>query len=52
MPVSRETTETLHDYLSWRLDHPPFSETDRMIAFAIIDAVDDTGYLTISPEGF
>ncbi|MCU4201155.1 RNA polymerase factor sigma-54, partial [Vibrio cholerae] len=27
-----------------------FSETDRMIAFAIIDAVDDTGYLTISPE--
>ncbi|MBE4584261.1 RNA polymerase factor sigma-54 [Vibrio navarrensis] len=51
MPVYQgETTETLHDYLSWQLDLTPFSETDRMIAFAIIDAVDDTGYLTISPE--
>ncbi len=51
MPVYQgETTETLHDYLQWQLDLTPFSDTDRMIAFAIIDAIDDTGYLTISPE--
>ncbi|ELR8553743.1 RNA polymerase factor sigma-54, partial [Vibrio vulnificus] len=39
MPVYQgETTETLHDYLQWQLDLTPFSDTDRMIAFAIIDA--------------
>ncbi|MHC6802862.1 RNA polymerase factor sigma-54, partial [Vibrio antiquarius] len=51
MPVYQgETTESLHDYLMWQLDLTPFSETDRTIALAIIDAVDDYGYLTLSPE--
>ncbi|MCG9598415.1 RNA polymerase factor sigma-54 [Vibrio sp. Isolate25] len=45
-----ETTQSLHDYLTWQLDLTPFSETDRTIAMAIIDAVDDYGYLTISTE--
>ncbi|MGD8113004.1 RNA polymerase factor sigma-54 [Vibrio sp. TRT 21S02] len=45
-----ETTESLYDYLLWQLDLTPFSETDRTIALALIDAIDDYGYLTISPE--
>ncbi|MBA5762058.1 RNA polymerase factor sigma-54 [Vibrio sp. 404] len=45
-----ETTESLYDYLLWQLDLTPFSETDRTIALAIIDAIDDYGYLTISPQ--
>ncbi|MDN3608941.1 RNA polymerase factor sigma-54 [Vibrio ostreicida] len=45
-----ETTQSLHDYLTWQLDLTPFSETDRTIAMAIIDAIDDYGYLTISTQ--
>ncbi|KHD25277.1 RNA polymerase factor sigma-54 [Vibrio caribbeanicus] len=45
-----ETTESLHDYLTWQLDLTPFSDTDRTIAMAIIDAVDDYGYLTVSSQ--
>lgn len=45
-----ETTESLQDYLTWQLDLTPFSETDRTIALAIIDAVDDYGYLTVSTQ--
>lgn len=43
-----ETTQSLHDYLIWQLDLTPFSETDRTIALALIDAIDDYGYLTMS----
>ncbi len=51
MPVYQgETTQTLHDYLLWQLDLTPFSETDRTIALAIIDAIDDYGYLSVTPE--
>ena len=51
MPVYQgETTESLHDYLLWQLDLTPFTETDRSIAFALIDAIDDYGYLTVSCE--
>ncbi len=45
-----ETTESLQDYLIWQLDLTPFSDTDRTIAMALIDAIDDYGYLTISLE--
>lgn len=45
-----ETTQSLHDYLAWQLDLTPFSETDRTIALALIDAIDDYGYLTMSPQ--
>lgn len=51
MPLYQgETTQSLQDYLVWQLDLTPFSETDRAIALAIIDAVDDYGYLTLSCE--
>ncbi|MBD1226818.1 RNA polymerase factor sigma-54 [Xenorhabdus griffiniae] len=45
-----ETTQTLQDYLMWQAGLTPFTETDAAIATSIIDAIDDTGYLTISTE--
>ncbi|MFA0439459.1 RNA polymerase factor sigma-54 [Vibrio sp. 10N.286.49.C2] len=45
-----ETTQSLQDYLIWQLDLTPFSETDRAIALAVIDAIDSQGYLTQSCE--
>ena len=49
LPVYQgETTQSLQDYLMWQLELTPFSETDRAIATSIVDAVDDTGYLTVS----
>ncbi|MDA0148522.1 RNA polymerase factor sigma-54 [Vibrio sp. LaRot3] len=45
-----ETTQSLQDYLIWQLDLTPFSETDRTIAMALIDAIDDYGYLTVSTQ--
>ncbi|MEZ8086615.1 RNA polymerase factor sigma-54 [Vibrio sp. 1S139] len=51
MPVYQgETTQSLHDYLLWQLDLTPFTDTDRSIAFALIDAIDDYGYLTVTCE--
>lgn len=51
MPVYQgETTQSLQDYIMWQLDLTPFSETDRTIALALIDAIDDYGYLTISTQ--
>ncbi|WP_353570529.1 RNA polymerase factor sigma-54 [Candidatus Albibeggiatoa sp. nov. BB20] len=37
--------ETLQNYLVWQLDLTPFSEIDRIIALAIIDSIDEDGYL-------
>ena len=45
-----ETSETLQDYLRWQMELTPFSATDRAIAEIIIEAVDETGLLTISCE--
>ena len=42
--------KTLRDHLLWQLNLTPTSETDRAIATAIIDALDDDGYLTSSLE--
>ncbi|END0731920.1 RNA polymerase factor sigma-54 [Escherichia coli] len=44
------TTQTLQDYLMWQVELTPFSDTDRAIATSIVDAVDDTGYLTVPLE--
>lgn len=49
LPVYRgETTQSLQDYLMWQVELTPFSDTDRAIATSIVDAVDDTGYLTVT----
>ncbi|WJM82744.1 RNA polymerase factor sigma-54 [Pectobacterium brasiliense] len=42
-----ETTQTLQDYLMWQVELTPFSDTDVAIATSIVDAVDNTGYLTV-----
>ncbi|MDI9244928.1 RNA polymerase factor sigma-54 [Marinobacter sp. CHS3-4] len=39
-------TETLHDHLEWQLNLTPLSERDQAIAHSLLDAVDNSGYLT------
>jgi len=43
-------TETLHDHLMWQLNLTPMSDTDRLIATAIIDSIDQDGLLNASVE--
>lgn len=43
-----ETYESLQDYLNWQADLTPFNERERIIATAIIDAIDSKGYLSLS----
>lgn len=51
LPVYQgETTQTLQDCLMWQVELTPFSDTDRAIATSIVDAVDETGYLTVPLE--
>ena len=51
LPVYQgETTQTLQDYLMWQVELTPFSDPDRAIATSIVDAVDETGYLTVPLE--
>ena len=45
-----ETSDSIHDHLMWQMRLTPFSETDQAIALAIIDSIDETGYLTVSIE--
>ena len=48
---SRDTAlESLQDHLSWQLNLTTMSDTDRLIAMAIIDAVDSDGRLSVSLE--
>lgn len=50
MPFQGETSEGLYEHLEWQKNLTPFSETDLAIATAIIDAIDEQGYLTQSTE--
>jgi len=45
-----ETTDSIQDHLLWQMELTPFSDIDRIVAIAIIEAVDDAGYLTVSSE--
>jgi len=42
------TTTNLQDHLRWQMDLTPMSDIDRVIATAVIDAIDDDGFLTLS----
>jgi len=42
--------ESLQDHMLWQLNLTRFSDIDRVIAMAIIDAIDDNGRLTVSVE--
>ncbi|EKE85378.1 RNA polymerase factor sigma-54 [Idiomarina xiamenensis] len=44
------TSESLQDYLLWQMRLSHFSEEDETIATAIIEAINDAGYLTLSIE--
>lgn len=46
----RSVTESLHDHLLWQLNLTPMSDQDRVIAMAIIDAIEPAGLLTQTPE--
>ncbi|MFS1437212.1 RNA polymerase factor sigma-54 [Shewanella sp. 10N.286.48.A6] len=50
MPFQGETSEGLYEHLEWQKNLTPFSENDLVIATAIIDAIDERGYLTQSVE--
>jgi len=46
---NQDTREkTLRDHLMWQLNLTPTTETDKVIAMAIIDALDDDGYMSYS----
>lgn len=45
-----ETVENIQEHLLWQMRLTPFSDTDQAIALAIIDSIDDAGYLTVSLE--
>lgn len=42
--------ESLHEHLTWQMEMTPFSDTDRLIATAIIDAIDQNGYFASDLE--
>ena len=45
-----ETTDNIQDHLLWQMRLTHFSDTDVAIAIAIIDSIDEAGYLTISTQ--
>lgn len=47
---NNDTGESLHEHLIWQMNMSPFSETDASIATAIIDAINEDGYLGSSTE--
>lgn len=48
--TQRSKSETLQDHLLWQLELTPFSERDHAIAMALIDSVNQDGYLTSTIE--
>ncbi|PKF60459.1 RNA polymerase factor sigma-54 [Psychromonas sp. psych-6C06] len=45
-----ESSISLQDHLIWQMQLTPFSQTDLLVATAIIDSIDEFGYLTSSCE--
>ncbi|MFT4836661.1 MAG: RNA polymerase sigma-54 factor, partial [Psychromonas sp.] len=45
-----ESSTSLQDHLIWQMQLTPFSDTDLLIAEALIDSIDESGYLTVSCE--
>lgn len=46
----RAATDSLYDHLMWQLNLTPMSDRDRVLAMAIIDAVEPSGMLSITLE--
>lgn len=45
-----ETTDSIQDHLMWQVELTHFSDIDRSIAIAIIDSIDESGYLTTTSD--
>jgi RNA polymerase sigma-54 factor len=45
-----ETVDNIQDHLLWQMRLTHFSDVDIAIAMAIIDSIDDSGYLTMSVD--
>ena len=45
-----ESSTSLQDHLLWQMQLTPFSDKDLLIATAIIDSIDESGYLTTNCE--
>ena len=45
-----KTEDSLQEHLIWQMEMTPFSDTDKIIAGTIIDAIDEAGYLSQSLE--
>ncbi|MXP67813.1 RNA polymerase factor sigma-54 [Pantoea sp. Aalb] len=43
-----KTSQSLQDYLMWQVELTPFNDIERAIATLIIDAIDNSGYLTVT----
>lgn len=50
LDARNSSPDTLRDSLLWQLNLTPMSELDKVIALAIIEAIDERGYLTASVE--
>ena len=48
--VQGQVTQSLQEHLMWQLQMSTFSKTDEIVALAIIDSIDDDGYLPVSIE--
>jgi len=48
--TQRSKSSTLLDHLLWQVELTSFSERDHAIAMAIIDSINEDGYLSSSPE--
>lgn len=48
--AQRSAGTSLHEHLLWQLNLSPFSTSERLIAEAIIDSIDDDGYLKADLE--
>ncbi len=46
--TANDRTESLHESLNWQLNLTSFSDTDRVIATHIVDAINDDGYLDLT----
>jgi RNA polymerase sigma-54 factor len=45
-----ETKDSIQDHLLWQVELSPFTDTDKTIAVAIIEAIDEAGYMTVSAD--
>jgi RNA polymerase sigma-54 factor len=50
LDARNSAVESLQDHLEWQLNLTRMSASDRAIATAILDAIDNNGRLTLSPE--